>query len=116
MVDQQWDGVSQSGVNVVFVDDIEAIGHVSTDNLTLVINDASVSEMNPSATDVVHSVNCCRKAKELVLTNVVLKELSSSVSDTKRSHHVVTAEEVQSEHGWLVGESGWLVSWVGQSS
>jgi hypothetical protein len=103
-------------VNVVFVLNVEAIGHVDTNDLTLVINDASVSEVNPSATDVVHFVNCLAKGSEVALTNIVVKELGYAVSNASCGHNVVTAEEVQNEHGWLVGESGWLVSWVGQSS
>ena len=104
MVDRQWDRVSQSGVNVVFVLDVEAIGHVDTDDLTLVINDASVRIEDPSATDVIHPVSCLTKGSEVTFTNIVIKRLSSAIRYGSRSHNVVTLKKAESEHGWLVGE------------
>jgi len=105
MVGQRW-GDSQSGVNVVLVLNVEAIGHVDTNDLILVINNAGVGIEDPPATDVVHSVNCLTKGSEVTFTNIVIKKLSSAIRYGSRSHNVVTLKKVESEHGWLVGEVG----------
>jgi hypothetical protein len=104
MVGQRLNSVGQSGVNVVFVLNVEAIGHVDTDDLTLAINDTSVRVEDPSATDVVHPVSCLTEGGEVTFTNIVVKKLSSAIRYGSRSHNVVTLKKVQSEHGWLVGE------------
>jgi hypothetical protein len=92
MVGQRW-GDSQSGVNVVLVADAEAISHVDTNDLILVINNAGVGIEDPPATDVVHSVNCLTKGSEVTFANIVVKELGYAVSNASCGHNVVTAEE-----------------------
>lgn len=104
MVGKKRDRVSQSGANVVLALDVEAISHVNTNNLTLIVNDASVGIEDPSATDVIHPVSCLTEGSEVTFTNIVIKKLSSAIRYGSRSHNVVTLKKVESEHGWLVGE------------
>ena len=86
---------------------IEAIGHVDTDDLTLVINDAGVRIEDPPATDVVHPVSCLTEGSELTFANIVIKELGIAIRDGNSCHNVVTLKEVESEHDLLVSELDW---------